>query len=144
MADTTALDAYGTLLKIGDGEVSEAFTAIANVTNLNPPPISAEMYEATQHNGPGWDEYIPGLLRGGQVTLDLDFVPTESTHSYAAGLIKDMVDKTLRNFQLIFSDAGTTTWTFAAYVASFTPAAPTAGKLTAAATLQVTGEPTLA
>lgn len=137
MVDSTAIDAYGTILKRNG-------TAIANVTNLNPPPISAEMYEATQHDGPGWDEYIPGLLRGGQVTLDCDFVPTDATHSYAAGLIKDMVDKTLQSFSLEFSDSGTTTWSFSAYVASFTPAAPTAGKLTAAVALQISGDPTLA
>ena len=144
MTDTTGIDAYGTLLKIGDGGGTEVFTAIANVTNLNPPPLSRDMYEATQHNGPGWDEYIPGLKRGGQVTLDIDFVPTDGTHSYAAGLLKDYNDGTKRNFQLVFSDAGTTTWTFAAYVSNFTPAAPPVGKLTASVTLQITGAPTLA
>ena len=143
MTATTAIDAYGTLLKIGDGGGTEAFTAIANVTNLSPPPLSREMYEATQHDGPSWDEYVPGLLRGGQVTFDIDFVPTNATHSYAAGLIKDMVDGTLRNFQLVWSDSGSTTWSFAAYVANFTPAAPVDGKLTGALTLQISGAPTL-
>jgi len=143
MTATTGLDAYGTKLKRGDGGTPEAFTTIANVTNLSPPPISREMYEATHHDGPGWDEYIAGLLRGGEVSLDIDFVPTDSTHSYAAGMLKDMIDGTLRNWELDWPDSTPTTWSFSAYVATFTPAAPTNGKLTASLTLRISGQPTL-
>ncbi len=137
MTATTGIDAYGTILKRNG-------VSIANVTNLSPPPLSREMYEATQHDGPGWDEYLPGLLRGGQVSLDIDLVLTDATHSYAAGLIKDMVDGTLQSFSLEWPDVGVTTWSFSAYVANFTPAAPTAGKLTATVILQISGQPTLA
>lgn len=144
MVASTAIDAYGTILQVGDAASPEVFTAVANVTNLNPPPISRDMYETTQHNGPGWDEYLPGLLRGGQVTLDLDWVPTEGTHSYTTGFLKDLTDGTLRNYRVVFSDAGTTTWSFSAYVVTVPPVAPSAGKLTASVTLQISGAPTLA
>lgn len=144
MTASTAIDAYGMLLKIGDGEVAESFTAIANCTNLNPPPIDREEYETTHHDGSGWDEWIMGVKRGGQITLDVDWVPTEATHGYTSGLLKDWDDGTKRNWQLVWPDVGATTWTFAAFVKTITPAAPAVGKLTATVTLRISDSISLA
>ena len=58
--------------------------------------------------------------------------------------IEDMVNRTRRNFQLIFSDTGATTWAFAALVTGFKPSAAVEDELLAEVTLQVTGQPTLA
>ena len=64
--------------------------------------------------------------------------------SYTSGLIEDMVGRTKRNFQLIFSDTGATTWAFTALVTGFKPSAGVEDELLAEVTLQVTGQPTLA
>lgn len=74
----------------------------------------------------------------------MNFVPTHATHSYSAGLIKDMVNRTSRNFRMVFPDVGLTTWTFAALVVGFKPSAAVEDELAAEVTLQVTGQPTLA
>ncbi len=139
------INAFGTLLKIGDGGEPENFTTIAQVTDIGGPELSLETLETTNHSSAdGWREYIGGLLDGGEVNLSLNFIPTESTHNASTGLIKDMVDRVVRNFQMVFPDTGNTTWSFAALVTSFSPAAPIDEKLSAEVTLKVTGKPTLA
>lgn len=141
---TGALAAYGVLLKIGDGATSEVFTTIAEVRDIDGPELELEAKEVTSHDSGGWREYIGTLLTGGEVSFDLNFIPTNATHSYSSGLIDDMVSRTRRNFQLVFSDSGATTWKFAALVTGFKTAAAVGDELAAEVTLQITGQPTLA
>jgi predicted secreted protein len=142
---TNALAGYGVLLKIGDGGGSETFTTIAEVKDIEGPELELEAKEVTSHDSPaGWREYIGTLLSGGEVSFDVNFIPTNATHSYSAGLIKDLVNRTKRNFKLVFPDGGSTTWTFAALVVGVKPSGPVEDELSAEVTLQVTGQPTLA
>ncbi len=141
-----ALSAFGTLLKIGDGATpTENFTTIAEVKDISGPSLELATEEVTHHSSTGgWREKIGTLLSAGEVTFDLNFIPTEATHSYSTGLINDMVNRTKRNFQLVFPDAGNTTWQFTALVTKFEPDEPVEGELGASVTLEVTGQPTLA
>lgn len=142
---TGAIAAYGTLLKVGDGGTSETFTTIAEVRDISGPSLSADVKDVTSHDSEdGWDESITTILRGGEVTFNVNFVPTDTTHSYSSGLINDMVDRTKRNFQLVFPDSGSTTWNFAALVTGFETTANVADELTADVTLKISGKPTLA
>lgn len=141
---TGALAAYGVLLKIGNGATSETFTTIAEVRDIEGPSLELEAKEVTSHDSGGWREYIGTLLTGGEVSFELNFIPTNATQSYSAGLIEDMVNRTKRNFQLVFSDTGATTWLFTALVTAFSPSAAVEDELMAEVTLQVTGAPTLA
>src|SRR4051794_34127596 len=145
MAVSSAVNAFGTLLKIGDGGGAEVFTTIAEVQNISGPALSLEMIEVTNHSSTaGWKERIGGLLDGGEVSFDLNFVPTNATQSYSAGLIKDMVGRTKRNFKMVFPDGSSTTWTFGAFVSKFAPKAPVNGQLAASVGLMISGQPTLA
>lgn len=141
---TGALAAYGVLLKIGNGATSETFTTIAEVRDIEGPELELEAKEVTSHDSGGWREYIGTLLTGGEVSFELNFIPTNATQSYSSGLIEDMVNRTKRNFQIIFSDTGATTWAFSALVTGFKPSAAVEDELLAEVTLQVTGQPTLA
>lgn len=141
---TEALDAYGTLVKSGDGAGPEVFTTIAELTSISGPGLTAEAYEATRHDGPGWDEYVVGLLRGGEVAVELNFVPSNATQSYATGMLSDYVNRTLRNYQMVFPDSGSTTWAFSAFITAFSVEAPVDNKLSASATLKISGAPSLA
>jgi len=137
--------AYGTLLKIGDGGSPESFTNIAEVTSITGPSLALDTYETTNHlSTGGWEEFVAGILRTGEVSFDLNYDPAGATHDAGTGLINDMENRTARNFQLVFSDTGSTTWSFTAYVTGFEPSAPVDDKLSASCTLKVTGQPTLA
>ena len=137
---TNAISAHGTLLKIGDGAVSESFTTIAEVTNIGGPGLALA---ATSHSSAGWQEFVGGLLDGGEVTFSINYVPTHATHNATTGLIADMVNRTLRNFQIVFPNVGATTWSFAALVTGFDPSEPVDEVLTADVTLKLSGQPTL-
>ncbi len=145
MPATVATKGQGTLLKIGDGAGPEVFTTIAEVRDINGLSLEQLTEEATNQGSPGgWMEHVGTLLNAGDLTFDLNFLPADATQSFAAGLIKDMVNRTKRNFELIFTDPALTKWTFAALVVNFGPSMPIAGLTTAAVTLRVTGQPTLA
>lgn len=143
---TSGLSAFGTLFQIGDAATpTEGFTTIAEITALSGPGFALDMIEMTHHTSPGgWEEFVGGILRSGEVTFSLNFHPTEATHSYAAGLLKDLVDRTLRNFKMIFPDAGTTTWSFSGLVSGFEPSEDPDDKLAADVTVKLSGQPTLA
>lgn len=142
---SNAKSAFGTLLKIGDGGGTEQFTAIAEVANISGPGISLDTVDVTHHGSAGgFKEYVGGLLDGGEIKAELNYIPTDATHNATAGLLKDLKNKTKRNFQLVFPDGSSTTWSFAAFVTNFEPTAPVDGKLGASVTFKITGQPTLA
>jgi predicted secreted protein len=140
---TGATPSYKTLLKMGDGATPEVFATIAEVKDIKGPAMKLDTEDATSHDSTdGWKEFIPTLLEGGEVGFEIQFVPTGATHSYVAGLLKLMVDRTLKNYNLVFPDA--TTWTLPAYVTEFSPENSVKGISTASISLKLTGKPTLA
>ena len=142
---TVAIAALGTLLKCGNGASPEVFTTIADVMSITGPTIAAEVVEVTSHSSPNaWREFIPTLLDPGEVSFDINFAPTEATQSQSTGVLRDLKNRTLRNMKLVFPDSGSTTWSYAGYFTKFESKEPTDGKVTAAVTIRLTGQPTLA
>jgi hypothetical protein len=137
---TQAIPGYGTLLKVGDGATPESFTTILHVKALKPLGFKAQMEDATAHDSPdGWTETKPTLIDGGTVKFSVFYVPTAATHNATTGLKADAINRTLRNFQLVYPDASTEQ--FAAYVSNFGPDAPVKGFLSAEFELSITGKP---
>ena len=137
--------AFGTILQRGNAAApTEVFTTIAQVTNIGGPSLSQETIDVTTHSSAGaFREKVGGLLDGGEITLDINFGPTEPTHKEAVGgLLKDYTDRSVNNYKLIFPD--TTYWIVPCLVTGFTPDSPVDGKLGASVTLTVSGQPTLA
>lgn len=142
---TSAIAGYGTLLKIGDGGDPETFTTIAEVVTIGGPALGLDMIDATNHDSTGgWEEVIGGILRSGEVTFDINYIPTHATHDASTGLIADMVARTKRNFELVFPNTDETTFSFTALVSKFVPSAPVDNKLSASVSLKLSGQPTLA
>lgn len=143
---SNALSSFGTLLKIGDGATPiEGFTTIAEVRDIGGPKLEQGTEEVTHHGSPGgWREFIGTLLSAGEVTFDLNFIPTEATHNPSTGLIADLKNRVKRNFKIVLPNPGATTWAFTALVTGFESEEPVEGSLSASVTLMVTGQPTLA
>jgi hypothetical protein len=143
MADTIAIAAFGTLLKRGDGATPEVFTTIAEVGDIDGPKLKTTMEDATtQSSTGGFEEQIPTVKSLGEIKFPVNFVPTEGTHSYSSGLIKDWNNKTRRHWQMVFPDS--TVWPFTAYVVEIDIKAEVKNKLSADITLGITGSATLA
>lgn len=142
---TQAISSFGTLLKIGDGAPTEAFTTIAEVMDISGPSLAQGTVEVTSQTATArYREFIATLKDGGEISFDINYITTDGTHDPTTGLLNDFEDGTLRNFQLVFPDTGSTTWTIPSIVTGFEPAAPVDGALIASITLKVSGQPTLA
>ena len=142
---TAAKSSFGSYLKIGDGGTAETFATVAEVLDIKGPSLELETEDVTSHDSTdGWAEHIGTILNGGEVSFEVNWLPGNATQSFAAGLLKDMVGRVKRNFQLVVPAAASTTWAFAALVTKFEPDLPVKGAQKASITLLLSGKPTLA
>ncbi len=131
---------FGVLLKRGDGATAEAFTTVAELIGLSGPGLSLDTVESTHTESSGANkEYIAGLKDAGEISADFNFLPANATHT---GLIADQTARTLRNFQIVWPDTAGTTWSFAAFVTNYEPAAPLEDRMTSSVSLKISGAPT--
>ncbi|MCY0919603.1 MULTISPECIES: phage tail tube protein [unclassified Streptomyces] len=132
-------NAFGTQFKRGDGGSPETFTALAEVTNISGPGLSRETIDVTSHSSPdAWMEFVGGLKDGGEVSIDVNYAP--SMHD---SLVDDFDDVDPRNYQVVFPDPDTTTWSIKAVMTGFESEAPYDDKLAATITFKVSGKPTI-
>jgi len=137
---TEAIAAFGTIVHcdVGGG----GMVPIAQLRDIAGPNLTLATEDVTpQDAAGGWVQRVPTLLDGGEVTFMLNFLPTDDTQDAQGGLIRDMLDKTLRDFMLVWPEV--TEWDFSAYVVGFKPTAPVAGGLTADVILLNSGEMSL-
>lgn len=112
------------------------YTNVAEVTSVSGPNMARDAIDVThmtssdQHR-----EFIAGLMNGGEATVELNFVPAVSDAIVTA------LRAGLGNFRITFPNG--VKWTFAAVVTGYEITAPLADKMTASATFQVSGKPTL-
>jgi hypothetical protein len=104
---SNAIIGTGILLKAGDGATPEVFATVAEIVSLKPPQLSRNEIEVSTHNA-GYAAIL-GMMRTGQVTGTLNWVPTDATH---AAVLADMIANTKRNWQITFPPSGLPSWTF--------------------------------
>lgn len=142
---TAAVLAQGTLLKIGDG--ASNYTTIAEVKNISGPQLTGSGVDVTSHDSANqFKEYIGGLRDGGKITFDVNWIPSGATQGFTTGLLKQGFGGTKANnnqFQIVFTDGSSTTWTFKGFVTKFAPSAGVDKELSASVEIQVSGQPTL-
>jgi len=121
--------------------LTRAGYTIAEVTNISPPKISVKEIEVTNHQSPdGYDEFIPGMRSGGDVSLEGNFISSDTNGQ--VGLLTDLNAGTVQAFIITFPDG--TTFTFSAFVKSFElDDAKLDGAMGFKVTLKVTGKPAL-
>ncbi len=132
---TSAQRAHGTLLKRGA-------VTIAEVLGFSGPNMSAQREVATDLSE-DWESAIITLLRGGEMTLDINYLNNEATHKFvgAGGLGVDFINRTLQTFSITWTNSGGALWTFTAHVTGYNTNVPNAGKIDAQVTLAISGQP---
>jgi hypothetical protein len=71
------------------------------------------------------------------MTLTCAFDPSETTHQQ---LRTDQRARTLRNFQLVWTDTTPTTWEFAAYIVGLSISHPMEDMVVGTVTLEISGK----
>ena len=130
------LAAFGTILRKGTTNP----VTIANVTSIEGPGFSTEMLDVTAHDSNGtYRERVPSFLDVGEITLRLNWNPSNPTHVGTGSLYASWASRTVDTYSITFPDANSTTLSGQAYVAAISPSAPVDGKLEATVTLAPTG-----
>lgn len=140
MSATSATSGYNvTLAKGGTGTSG---TAIAEVVGITGPGYSRNWIDATHLTSDSQaKEFVAGLIDGGEVSVDLNFLPANTTHKL---ITTDLVDGSKDAYAITWNDASTTTWSFTAGVSGFNPSAPKDDRLSATATFKLSGIITIA
>lgn len=76
---------YGALLQRGDGASPENFVTIMGVKSISGPDISRETHDTTEMaSGINWRTFIGGLVDGGEISFDANWLPRDETQGQTA------------------------------------------------------------
>jgi predicted secreted protein len=131
-----ARSAFGTLLKIGDGGGTEAFTTISELTSVSVDGPTVETIDVTNHDSPSaYREYIASLIEGGTCSFEGNWISSTTQDQVRT----DMVARTRRNFQIVYPLSSPETHSFAGIITTFSVGDATVdGKLTCSGSIQIT------
>jgi predicted secreted protein len=142
---SNAIAAINTFLKAGDGGTPETFTTVAEVKTMGGPSMAVNVIDVTNHSSTvPWREKIATLLDPGVIPFTVNFNPVDPTQDFNAGLLNYFTQRKKKNWKLVMTDPGNTTFAFAAYVTKFNFNFPIDGIIEAQIELTLTGQPTLA
>jgi len=116
---------------------SVSFADIAELTDVTAPALTRKAIETTSHNQSD-DRYIVGIRRHGDLTLRINFIPTESSHDQTNGLQKAWFDGSRDIYRITYPDGSK--WLFSGFVTNIAPKAPVDAALTADVSIRPTGK----
>jgi predicted secreted protein len=126
-----------------DTTAGVALTTVAKVVSIGGPAMSLDTIDVTCHDSTAaWEEVVGGVLRGGEISLEIVYDPADDTQDATAGngLLTRYEAKRLTDFSIVFPDSGATTWNFDGYITGFESEAAHDGALTASVTVKTTGD----
>lgn len=107
MAESEAFWAIGSTFEMGDGASPEVFTPVAEITKLKPPNQTRDDIKITHTLSPdGFHEYIGGWRDGGEVPIEANWLPTNTTQNPTTGLLSQFYDNQRHNYRIVIPDVG--------------------------------------
>lgn len=123
----------GTLLQLS---ISSVFTTIAQRVKVVANEVTRAKIDTTDLDST-WETSIPGIPRGGEIELEINYDPGNATH---AALWTSLGAGTVEDWKLILADAGAAAFAFEGWITSFKPGEATVdGLQTASLKIQTTG-----
>lgn len=113
-----------------------SFETIPNVVSFQGPGGQATVIDVTNLTSTSKEKRV-GLRDEGQLSLTLHYDPGNTVHQ---GLIADRSARTRQQFQITFSDATPTVWTFYGYVTQFNVQGGVDAVVQASVTIEIDGE----
>jgi len=138
MAETVAATDIGFATTFGP-VVGNAYTALAEVTELNPPELSRDSVDFTHHGSPDRHrEFKPGLSDAGEVSLTYNLVPGLADDAVIA---THLASNAVEAWRIVFPNGAQLN--FKGFATAHGRATPMDDKMTGSATFKVTGKPVL-
>lgn len=132
---SNAIEAQGIVISRGTGSGPITYTAIPEIKSFSGPGGSASVIDVTDLASTAKEKRM-GLADEGQLQLTINYIPDNTVHM---ALRADRAARTKVPFQIAFTDAGDTLWTFQAYVTGFNVTGGVDGVVEATVTLEITG-----
>jgi predicted secreted protein len=135
-----AFAGQGTQLQLGSGTPAApgSYTTIAEVTKIQRSGSKMDIVDTTNMDSIGaYREKLPTLLDGGDISLDCNYVPQDSTQQSLQTLFDN---RTLAPWQIVLPNS-LGTWNFNAYVAQVDFDLMTDKASTFTSKLTITGKP---
>ena len=135
-----AMSAQGTYISKGNGTSPETYTEIAEVVSIGGPNETSEEIDVTHLRSPGaYREFIQSFKDGGELPLELNFIPSNATQDSVTGIRADYQanPQPIKNWQITYPEG--TTCSFAAFVKNVSAPASVGAKLALNVTLRIVG-----
>lgn len=140
---SSAFWAYGSKLQLGDGATSEAFTDIAEITELVFLDMTRDTIDVTSHNSAnGYREKMPGLRDAGKIAVKANWLPNNATQDETTGILAKFNDDLLHNFKIIAAGSVATA-ALAGFVSDFKADLPLEEQGTLEFSIEISGKPTV-
>lgn len=120
MSDS-ALGSHGTLIARAPAASPGTFTTIGELLDVTPPELMRNSFDATAQ-ADNIDGFVMGVLRRGELTFSINFLPANATHDQLTGLYASIIAKTKDGFKVTYPDA--TTWVVSGFVSKISPKDP--------------------
>jgi len=134
---TQAAIGYGTLFKIRTSTGPDVYTTIGEQASVTPFGIAVDSIDASHEESPAaWREFIPGLKDGGEVSLEIHYVPGGSAE---ATLLASL--RTTQVCRVVFPSGAQAN--FSAFITEMSAETPLDDKMVMSVTLKLTGAITM-
>ncbi len=130
------IESQGTVFRVGDGGDPETFNAVGEVTGFDGPGGQANVIDTTNLASVRREKRM-GIPDEGQITLNVNFDPSDTVGQGRLRTLRST--RAQGNFQVVYTDAGTTTWSFAGFVLGFAVSGAVDAVVTASITIEITG-----
>jgi len=140
MASSSGVSGFGTLLTWDSADIAE-------LTNISGPSESINTIDVTSHDSDdGYEEFVAGIKSGGDISIEGNFISTDSTGQIAmhtdfqAGSKKTWI---IKHPSWVESSHEYPQVTGSGLVTAFALGTPYNDKISFTATIKVSGKPTL-
>lgn len=138
MAITQALPGFGTLFQI-DPTGGTTYATIAEIVNVGDVGGEADDYEASHMESPGgWVEKVRGMIDGGSVSLELNYVPASASQQGLSDQLAVFQNQN-SSFRIVLPTTPSLSITFGGYIKTFRPNIQSRAKMTLSVVITVSG-----
>jgi hypothetical protein len=130
------VEAQGAVFNIGNEDVPLTYTVVGRVTNINGIGGGQATVIDTTDLSSTHREFIMGLADEGEITIDLNFDPTDSGQDKLSAARNS---RQVQDFQVVLNDVGATTFTFQGFVLSFSKDIAIDSQISGSASIRITG-----